>query len=112
MGMEIDFESIRIITIIGSIAAVALYVYRVTCAVDLMRSTSPKVEGIQKLIYAGLIFFVPLGIGAWLYDFVVNKKKASYLFLFPFIIVVASFIAGMLVIWPHFNNFNFDYMGW
>lgn len=107
-----DIESLKIITIIGTFAAVVLYIYRILCAVDLMQSTSLKVEGYNKLVYAGLIFFVPLGIGAWIYDFVVNDKKVSPLFLFPFVIVVLTFLQGMYVIWPHATNFNFDFIKW
>ena len=107
-----DVESLKLITIVGTSAAVVLYIYRILCAVDLMRSTSSKVEGNNKLIYAGLIFLVPLGIGAWIYDFVVNEKKVPLLFLFPFVIVVFTFLQGMFVIWPHANNFNFDFVKW
>jgi hypothetical protein len=110
--MDLDIESLKLITTIGTSAAVVLYIYRIVCIIDLMRSESPKVEGMNRLIYAALIFFVPLGIGAWLYDFVVNDKKVSPLFLFPFLIVVTTFIQGMIVIMPHATNFNLDYVGW
>ncbi|MGQ8364434.1 hypothetical protein [Glaciecola sp. 1036] len=107
-----DLESLRLITIIGSLAAIMLYIYRIVCTVNLMRSDSPKLEGYNRLIYAGLIFIIPLGIGAWIYDFVVNNKKVSPLFLFPFAIVVTTFIQGMIILLPHVNKFNFDYIGW
>ena len=110
--MELDMESLKLITIIGTSSAIVLYIYRILCAIDLMRSESPKVDGMNRLIYAALIFFIPLGIGAWLYDFVVNDKKVSPLFLFPFLIVVTTFVNGMIVLMPHATTFSFDYVGW
>jgi hypothetical protein len=110
--MGIDVESLRLITIVGTIAAIFLYVYRITCLVGLMQSSSEKLDGFNRAIYAGLILFVPLGIGAWIYDYVVNNKKVTPLFLFPFLIVVTVFVQGMVIAAPHFTKFNFDYMGW
>jgi undecaprenyl pyrophosphate phosphatase UppP len=110
MGM--DFESWRIITVIGTIGAVLLYVYRISCLINLMRSESEKLAGNNRLIYAGLILLIPLGIGAWLYEFIVNEKTVSPLFIFPFCIVVSMFLYGMLHILPNATQFNFDYMGW
>lgn len=107
-----DIESLRIFSAIGSVAAVFLYIYRIVCVIGLMRSESPKVEGNNRLIYAGLIFFVPLGIGAWIYDFVVNGKKASPLFWVPFLIAIYAFVQGMFVIMPHATSFKFDFLTW
>ena len=107
-----DLQTMRILVVIGSIAAVILYIYRIRCLVNLMCSNSPKVEGNNKLIYAGLILFIPLGIGGWIYDFVVNKKKVSALFLFPFVTVMYTVIQATLAVLPHATEFNFDYMLW
>jgi len=98
--MGLDIETLRLSIIVGTCSVVALYIYRIACAVNLMRSTSPKVDGINRLIYAGMIVFIPLGIGAWIYDFVVNEKKISPLFLFPFAIFLTTFLYGMSLTLP------------
>lgn len=107
-----DLESWRIITVIGTLGAVLLYAYRISCLINLMRSESERLAGNNRLIYAGLILFIPLGIGAWLYDFVVNEKNFSPLFLFPFSIVLAMFVYTMFHLLPVATQFNFDYMKW
>lgn len=108
----LDLESLRIITIVGTVAALFLYLYRIACLVNLMQSSSEKLDGYNRAIYAGLILFVPLGIGAWIYDYVVNSKKVSPLFLFPFLVIVTTFVQGMIIVIPHGTQFNFDYIGW
>ena len=110
MGMDLD--SWRALTAVGMFSAVLLYGYRVLCLVDLMRRESDKLTGNNKLIYAGLIVLIPLGIGGWLYEFVVKNKTVSPIFLFPFSIVVYTYIYGMFHIWPNATQFNFDYIGW
>lgn len=110
--MGIDVEGLRIATVIGTIAAVFLYIYRIVCLIDMMRSTSQKLAEYNRVIYAGLIVFIPLGIGAWLYDFLVNEKKAPPLFVFSFSIVITTFVYGMSILLPYGNQFNFDYLTW
>jgi hypothetical protein len=110
--MGIDVESLRLLTIMGTGAALFLYLYRITCLLNLMQSNSEKLEGFNRAIYAGVILFVPLGIGAWIYDYVVNGKKVAPLFLFPFLIVSSVFVMVMFMSYPHLTTFNFDYMSW
>ncbi len=110
--MGIDIDSLRIISVVGSISAIFLYLYRILCLVNLMQSTSEKLDGFNRAIYAALILFIPLGIGAWLYDYVVNGVKVAALFLFPFLIVVTTFAYGMFIIVPHGTKFNFDFIAW
>jgi hypothetical protein len=110
MGM--DIETLRVVSITGMLGAILLYAYRLMCLVDLMKSDSDLLAGNNRLIYAGLILFIPLGIGGWLYEFVVKAQKASLVFLIPFFITILSFGLGMTEILPHATKFNFDYIGW
>ncbi|WP_199609522.1 hypothetical protein [Flocculibacter collagenilyticus] len=110
MGM--DLETWRILTVIGMTGAVFLYIYRITVLVNLMRTKSEQLDGNNRLIYAGLIIFIPLSIGAWLYDYVINKKTVAPMFLFPFSMVIVSFLYAMFTILPNATQFDFDYMGW
>ena len=110
--MGIDVESLRLLTVMGTIAALFLYLYRIICLLNLMQSTSVKLDGFNRAIYAGIILFVPLGIGGWIYDYVVNGKKIAPLFLFSFLIVSSVFVMVMFMSYPHLSTFNFDYMGW
>ena len=110
MGMSMDVW--RVITVAGSICAVILYIYRIYCLINLMKKESELLTGNNRLIYAGLIFLIPLGIGAWIYDYVVNQKTASPLFIIPFISIILIFIYSMFHMMPHATNFNFDFMSW
>jgi hypothetical protein len=110
MGMGLD--SWRTLSAVGMVGAILLYGYRILCLVDLMRLESEKLTGNIRLIYAGLIIFIPLGIGGWLYEYVVKNKTVSPMFLFPFCIVVFTYIYGMSHILPNATQFNFDFIGW
>lgn len=111
MGM--DLEALRILSVLGMTGAVLLYAYRVYCLVDLMKSESEKLlTGNNRLIYAGLIVFIPLGIGAWLFEFVVNGKRASAFFIVPFVLVLYALLFSMYELLPIATNFNFNYLGW
>ncbi|MDC8830539.1 hypothetical protein [Alteromonas gilva] len=68
---------------------------------------SEMLAGTNRLMYAGLILFIPLGIGAWLYDFVVNKKNFSPLFVIPFCIVLAMFVYATYYLLPVSTKFSF-----
>jgi len=77
-----------------------------------MRSQSEKVLESNRIVYAALIVFLPLGIGGWLYEFVVNEKKYSGLFLYPFGIVFLVFIYSMFYMLPNATQFSMDHLGW
>jgi uncharacterized membrane protein len=107
-----DFNTWRFLTGIGTVGALCLYGYKIRCLIDLMKSQSDRVLEYNRIVYAALIVFLPLGIGAWLYDFVVNEKKYSPLFLYPFCVVSLVFIYTMYHVLPNATQFNMDYVGW
>lgn len=108
----LDIETLRTVAIYGAVGAILLYGYRILCLIDLMKSDSELLAGNNRLIYAGLILVIPLGIGAWLYEFLVNEKKASPFFVIPFLMTIIPYGIGMLEILPHSTQFNFDFIGW
>jgi hypothetical protein len=110
MGM--DFSTLRIISIVGMICVVILFAYKIACLVDLMKSESETMKEFDRLVYAGLIVFLPLGIGAWIYEYVTKGKKYSRLFLYPFSIALLTSLYAMVVVMPHATQFNLDYLTW
>lgn len=109
MGMDIAFW--RLLTGIGAFCVVLLYMYRVLCLVSLMKLDSAALPDNSRLVYAGLIVFLPLGIGGWIYDFVVNKRTMPLLFVVPFLSVALVAIHSFSYTLLHTNNFNFDFLG-
>ena len=110
--LGLDLDSWRVLTVMGTLAALCLYAYRIKCLISLMRAQSEKVLYYNRIVYAALIVFLPLGLGGWIYDYVVNEKKYSRLFLYPFCIVTLVYIYSMFHILPKATQFNFDYISW
>lgn len=110
--LGLDLDTLRIISAIGMICAVTLFAYKIRCLIDLMKSGEALTKEYDRLVYAGLIVFLPLGIGGWLYEFVTKNKKYSRLFLYPFSIAVLTFVYAMVNMYPKMTQFNFDYLTW
>ena len=110
--MGLDLDTLRIISAIGMICAGILFVYKIRCLVDLMKSDQASMKEYDRLVYAGLIVFLPLGIGGWLYEFITKSKKYSRLFLYPFSIAALTFAYAMVYMLPKMTQFNFDYLTW
>lgn len=110
--MGLDMDVWRAISALGLFGGGLLYLYRLVCIVDLMKVSEELIETNKKLIYAGLIVFIPLGLGAWIYEFVEKNKKCSPLFLIPFLIVIIPTGYAFLHMLPRATNFDFKYLNW
>lgn len=110
MGLNMDVW--RVISGLGLLGSGLLFLYRLICLIDLMKVSEEVIETNKKLIYAGLIVFVPLGLGAWIYEFVEKDKKYSLMFLIPFLIVIIPTAYAFIHMLPRATNFNFNYLNW
>jgi len=110
--MGLDMDVWRVVSALGLLGSGLLLVYRLICLVDLMKVHKETIDSNHKIIYAGLIVFIPLALGAWLYEFVEKNKKVSMLFLVPFLIVIVPTGYAFLHMLPHATNFNFNYLSW
>jgi len=107
----IPITHLRISTAVGMITSVALFVYEVSRFVDCMKHDQDSFKGsYDKLIWAAMIIYLPLGIGGWAYDRVVNHKGCDPKFGIPFTLAIVSIGYTMIKVLPLSTNFNLDFL--
>lgn len=97
----------------GSLACVSvLYLYRIITVIRCMRAPLTEfITPIDRLIWVGLSMFVPLGIGAYLFDVTVKRFYINPFFLIPigYLGFVAIKIGERLI--TNMTQFKFDFIG-
>lgn len=89
-----------------------LYLYRLITVIRCMRAPlTDFLTPIDRLIWVGLAMFVPLGIGAYLFDVTVKRFYINPLFLVPigFLCFVAIKVGYPLI--TNMTHFKFDFLG-
>lgn len=109
----LDLESWRILIVLGMIGGLMLFIYKIVCLIELMKPTAREnLENIEKLIYAGIIFFIPLGIGGFIYQYSVKAKSISNFFVIGFLMAVIPAAILGLAVTMNATSFNLDYLSW
>ncbi len=108
----LDLDILRTLTTIGALCAFLLYAYRAYCLVRLLKFYEPNDNSNKQLIYAGLIVFIPLGIGGWIFDYCENDKLFPWLFLVPFVIALGVSAYMFYLIMPVSTSFNMSFLNW
>lgn len=116
-----DFDSLfgmplnqmRVLVAVSAFGAVLLFGYKLLRLVQLLQlDRQEQWQHNEKLIYAGLIVLLPLGLGAWVYDYNVRKKRLDPVYAILFLITVVPVVIAMAGILPHATQFGFDFLGW
>ncbi len=104
--------TLRALMLLGTIGAIFLFFYKLKCLIDLMSNEelAQKTDN-SKLIYAGLITFIPLAAGAFIYEWCVNKFLSKF-YLFGLVLVLVPATIMFVHALPHLTNFDLNFLDW
>ena len=110
LGMDIG--TMRAMTVIAGISTLVLYLYRIHSIIHCMgRDPGEFPSQVDRVVWCGLAAFMPLGIGAYLYDLVSRRNPFQLFFLIPFFGVTIPACYMFIKFLPHATNFNFNFLG-
>ena len=110
--LGVSIGTMRMVTIIAALCTLSLYIYRLQSVIHCMRRDADDFPSqVDRVVWSLLSAFMPLGIGAYLYDVVSRKNPLQPLFLIPFAGVVCSIIFMLIKVWPRSTSFSFDFLG-
>ena len=99
------------LTAVSAIAVGVLYLYRLMTVVHCMRRPAEEFPAtIDRAIWVGLAMFIPLGLGAVLYD-IVRRGRFPLLFIIPFLTVGICSLWVFIPVLQRATKFSFDFMG-
>lgn len=108
----LDLTTARTLVLVSGIGVMLLYLYRLLTVIHCMSQPVAQFSAaIDRLIWVGLAIFVPLGLGAWVYDVVHRGRFFPLLFIVPFAAVAVCFFWFMIPVWQRATNFKFDFLG-
>ena len=111
-ALGLDITTARVLTTICALGVTILYLYRLLTVVHCMRQPAADFPApTDRLIWVALAMFVPLGLGAWVYDHVRRGRSFSLLFVVPFSAVAISFLLFTVPVWQRATKFSFDFLG-
>ena len=111
-ALGLDITTARILTTICAVGVAILYLYRLLTVVHCMRRPPTDFPApTDRLIWVGLAMFVPLGLGAWVYDLVRRGRSFPLLFIIPFATVTGCFLWITIPVWQRATQFSFDFLG-
>ena len=109
----VDFTTWRILSGVSVSGVALLYVYRFLCLLSLLKNDNAAIrERNDKLIYTVLIVLIPLGLGAFIYEYVANSRSVSKLFYIGFALAVIPAVILFSSFMIHETSLDTAYGSW
>ena len=110
---DIPLDWIRQLMLVSMFGAILLFFYQLTRLAEIMRRDDAfRAVHHEKALYVAIVLVLPLGLGAWIYDYVVNRKWLDPLFAVALLLTLIPACVVFMHFLPHMTEFNFDFLSW